>query len=292
MNYRHAYHAGNFADVLKHATLALVIEHLKLKPTPFRVIDTHAGVGDYDLHAEKAGKTGEWRDGIARVLAAPKPAAVDAVLAPYLSALQPGMRDGALRYYPGSPLLARRLIRPGDRVMANELHPEDAASLAAVFARDRQVKVSSMDGWTALKAFLPPVERRGVVLIDPPFEEPGELQRMTDGLAEAMRRFATGTILLWYPIKSSTLIREFEKQITRLCAGKILTAELMIRGAQDVSMLNGTGLIIVNPPYTVHDKLEILLPFLKQTLQRERAASWHLTWHDGGSTRRPATADD
>jgi 23S rRNA (adenine2030-N6)-methyltransferase len=276
MNYRHAYHAGNFADVLKHATLALVIEHLKLKPAPFRVVDTHAGIGEYDLHGEAAGKTGEWRDGIARLLAASRPEAVSAVLAPYLGALEPGLRDGALRYYPGSPLLARRLIRAGDRVMANELHPDDAAMLAARFARDRRVKVSSMDGWTALKAFLPPVERRGVVLIDPPFEEPGEFERMASGLREAMARFATGIFLLWYPIKAIAPVRQFERLVAESCPAPILSVELMIRSGQDTTALNGTGLIVVNPPYTLHDNLATVLPFLSETLHRDGSAAWRL----------------
>lgn len=276
MNYRHAYHAGNFADVLKHATLALVIEHLKQKPTPFRVIDTHAGIGAYDLHAEEAGKTGEWRDGIARILAASKSDDVAEVLAPYLAALQPGMVDGTLRYYPGSPLLARRLIRPGDRVMANELHPEDAAVLTARFARDRQVKVSSMDGWTALKAFLPPVERRGVVLIDPPFEAPGEFERMAAGLREAMDRFATGIVLLWYPIKALAPVRAFQRDIASVCRTPALAAEVMVRTSQDPSVLNGTGLIVINPPYTLPAKFSVMLPFLASTLRREPSGNWHL----------------
>lgn len=278
MNYRHAYHAGNFADVLKHATLALVIEHLKLKPAPFRVIDTHAGIGEYDLHAEEAGKTGEWRDGIARIIAAPRPADVDQLLAPYLAALQPGIVDGSLRYYPGSPLLARRLIRPGDRVMANELHPEDAATLTKRFARDRQVKVSSMDGWTALKAFLPPVERRGIVLVDPPFEEPREFERIAAGLREAVDRFATGTLLLWYPIKALAPVRAFQRDVAGLCRAPPLAIEIMVRASHDPTVLNGTGVLVVNPPYTLRDKLQVLLPFLARTLQREPSGGWHLDW--------------
>jgi 23S rRNA (adenine2030-N6)-methyltransferase len=272
MNYRHAYHAGNFADVLKHAILALVIEHLKLKPAPFRVIDTHAGIGVYDLHAEQAGKTGEWRDGIARLLAARKPDAIASVLQPYLDALAPGFVDGALRFYPGSPLIARRLARANDRIMANELHPEDHTSLVALFDRDRQVKVSSMDGWTALKAFLPPVERRGVVLIDPPFEEQGEFERMTDGLRDAVRRFATGTVLLWYPIKDTKAVDAFEQQITRSCTAASLVVRLMISNGSDSRILNGSGLVVINPPYTLESKLQSLLPFLAKTLGRDNGA--------------------
>ena len=212
MNYRHAYHAGNFADVLKHAVLALVIEHLKLKPAPFRVIDTHAGVGVYDLGAEEAQKTGEWREGIGRIVSADLPPDAAAALAPYLGVVR-GLnaqiaREGTLTRYPGSPLLARRLMREGDHLVVNELHPEDNIALRKLFGHDPQTKVLELDGWTALKSLLPPKERRGVVLVDPAYEQPGELERLVQGLKEAARRFATGTILLWYPIKDVTAIAQ------------------------------------------------------------------------------------
>jgi 23S rRNA (adenine2030-N6)-methyltransferase len=278
MNYRHAYHAGNFADVLKHATLALVIEHLKLKPTPFRVIDTHAGTGVYDLQGEEATKTGEWQDGIARVLAAPKSEEVAAILQPYLRAVHAGDPDGALRTYPGSPLLARRLIRRDDRIIANELHPEDAASLAQLFDRDKQVKVTNLDGWIALKAFLPPKERRGVVLIDPPFEQTGELDRLITGLREIVRRFATGAVILWYPIKSAAPIEAFERQLRASGVDKILRAELMIRPFHDAQALSGTGLILLNPPFTTVNKLRVLLPFLADVFGQPESPRWRLDW--------------
>ena len=278
MNYRHAYHAGNFADVLKHATLALVIEHLKLKPTPFRVIDTHAGTGVYDLQGEEATKTGEWQDGIARVLAAPKSEEVAAILEPYLRAVHAGDPDGVLRTYPGSPLLARRLIRRDDRIIANELHPEDAASLAQLFDRDKQVKVTNLDGWIALKAFLPPKERRGVVLIDPPFEQTGELDRLITGLREIVRRFATGSVILWYPIKSAAPIEAFERQLRASGVDKILRAELMIRPFHEAQSLSGTGLILLNPPFTTVNKLRVLLPFLADVLGQSHSPRWRLDW--------------
>lgn len=278
MNYRHAYHAGNFADVLKHATLAMVIEHLKLKPAPFRVIDTHAGVGVYDLLSEEATKTGEWHEGIARLLAAPKTDEIAEILQPYLAAVHAGNVDGTLRSYPGSPLLARRLIRRDDRIIANELHPEDAAALAALFARDKQVKVSTLDGWTALKAFLPPKERRGVVLIDPPFEEAGELDRLVAGLREIVRRFATGTVVIWYPIKAAEPIEAFERQLATSGVDKILRAELMIKQRHDAQTLVGSGLILLNPPFTTVNKLRVLLPFLSDVLAQHSAARWRLDW--------------
>lgn len=279
MNYRHAYHAGNFADVLKHATLALVIDHLKKKNAAFRVIDTHAGPGWYDLHAIEPNKTNEWRDGIGRVLAVTRPPDVDAILAPYFAALQvPAGAAATLSAYPGSPLVARRLLRSCDRLIANELHPEDAQHLARLFAGDRQVKVSTLDGWTALKAYLPPKERRGVVLVDPPFEEPGDLDRLASGLKDAMRRFVTGTVILWYPIKAASPIGDFKRRVTQLCTRPTLGVELLVRPLLAPDTLNGTGLLVVNPPHTLHGNLSSLLPFLAGTLGRSPAASGSLDW--------------
>ncbi len=272
MNYRHAFHAGNFADVLKHAVLALVIEHLKLKPAPFRVIDTHAGIGLYDLGAEAALKTGEWRGGIGRVIDADLPADAAAVLAPYLAVVREVNGPGALTRYPGSPLLARRLMRPSDRLVVNELHPEDHAELAALFSRDAETKVLLLDGWTALKSLLPPRERRSVVLVDPAFEEEGELDRLVEGLHEAVRRFATGTFLLWYPIKDVSAVTAFRRKIAALALPKVLAVELMIRGAEDAQRLNGAGLIVVNAPYTLEAKLKVLLPPLVRLLAQGEGA--------------------
>lgn len=291
MNYRHAYHAGNFADVLKHAVLALIIEHLKLKPAPFRVIDTHAGAGEYDLQGIEAEKTGEWRDGLARMLAAKPDAAAAELLKPYLDAVRDGLETP--RFYPGSPLLARRLMRPQDRLIVNELHPEDAAALTRLFKRDAQVKVTTLDGWTALKAFLPPKERRGVVLVDPPFEEAGELERLTAGLKEAAKRFATGTVVLWYPVKAAWPVAQFERAITELCLPKTLAVRLMVRDGTVADRLNGSGLIILNPPHSLTASLQILLPFLAATLALDRAGNWNVCWLTGeGKAASMAGAND
>ena len=273
MNYRHAYHAGNFADVLKHVVLSLVIEHLKLKPAPFRVVDTHAGIGLYDLSGVEAGKTGEWRDGIGRILAAEPKGAVGEVMAPYLDVVRALNEDGGasagdLRFYPGSPLLARRLMRRGDVLVANELHEVDRGLLAETFAGDPQTRVLGLDGWTAIKSLLPPRERRGVTLVDPPFEQPGEFARLSRALADAVRRFATGTVLLWYPIKDERPINAFHRDIADL-AGRIIAVELTIREPFDAERLNGTGLVVLNPPFTLAGKLELVLPFLARTLAVE-----------------------
>lgn len=284
MNYRHAYHAGNFGDVLKHATLALVIEHLKRKPAAFRIIDTHAGVGLYDLGSGPAEKTGEWRQGIGRIFgpeAEPLPEDVAALLAPYLSAVAVENAAGAITRYPGSPRIARTLLRPQDRLVANELHPEDSLHLKELFARDRQTKVLQLDGWIALKSLLPPKERRGVVLVDPPFEEPGELERMAQGLREAATRFPTGTYLLWYPIKDTKTITAFHNAVAGLGLPKLLVAELMLRAPRDPARLNGAGLVILNPTYRLDESLGMLLPFLAARLGDAPGASHRLTWLAG-----------
>ena len=288
MNYRHAYHAGNFADVLKHVVLTLIIEHLKLKPAPFRVIDTHAGIGSYDLSSIEAQKTGEWLDGIGRLMAALLPADVDGILAPYLAAVRrdnAGLRGEhpgtALMRYPGSPQIARSLLRPDDRLAVNELHADDAARLTTLFAGDPQTKVLTLNGWDAVKALLPPKERRGVTLIDPPFEEPGEFDRLIQALSDAHKRFATGTVILWYPIKDLRAVDLFHDGLMRMDIPKLMSVVLMVRNPSHLGGLPGTGLVISNPPFTLEAKLEVLLPYLQTTLAQGSGAMARLTWLKG-----------
>src|SRR3990170_2352659 len=182
VNYRHAYHAGNFADVVKHVILTRVLTYMALKPQPYRVIDTHAGAGAYDLAGIEAGKTGEWHDGIARLLAASRTDTISALLKPYLDSVAAMNADGGLKAYPGSPLIAHHLMRPGDQLVANELHPEDFISLQMALRRSAGCKVLNIDAWLAVKSLLPPKERRGVVLIDPPFEQSNEFSRLSDAM--------------------------------------------------------------------------------------------------------------
>ena len=281
MNYRHAYHAGGAADVLKHAVLALTIEYAKQKPTPLRVLDTHAGLGRYDLEATQATKTGEWCEGIGRLLgpeASALPADVAAILAPYLGVVSGENPLQTLRHYPGSPLIARRLLRPQDRLIATELHPDDCAALARRFARDSQTKIVALDGWLALKAFLPPRERRGIVLIDPPYEDRDELRLLPDRLAAAIRRFEGGTYLLWYPIKDVAAVEVFQARLRTLGIAKMLSVELMLRAPHNPLLLNGSGLIVVNPPWTLPAQLEILAPFLGQRLALEEGGGHAIEW--------------
>jgi 23S rRNA (adenine2030-N6)-methyltransferase len=283
MNYRHVYHAGNFADVVKHVILTLVIERLKTKDTPFRVIDTHAGVGLYALNHGPAERTGEWRDGIGRLLGAdvqPLPPDVAEILAPYLTLIaaeNEGAPEGNITRYPGSPLIARRLMRRGDQLVVNELHEDDRARLAEVFAKDGQAKVLGLDGWIALKSLLPPKERRGVILIDPPFEEPNELIRITNALEDAVRRFETGTYLIWYPIKDPKLTNRFHRAITESCPRDCLIAEVMLRTPRHPDKLNGCGLAIVNPPWQLEEQLAVVLPVLADRLGQGEGAAYRLT---------------
>lgn len=281
MNYRHIYHAGNFADVLKHAVLARLIVYMTQKDKAFRVLDTHAGIGLYDLSSEEAQKTGEWQDGIGRLLDADIPAKAKALLAPYLTAVRDLNPDGGLKLYPGSPKLTRMLMRPQDRLSAMELHPDDYETLHRLFDGDFQSRITQLDGWLALGAHLPPKEKRGLVLVDPPFEVAGEFERLADGLAKAWRRFSGGTFCLWYPLKQGAPIAAFHAALKALEIPKMLCAELSVRSDRDTTGLSGSGLIIVNPPYTLKDELDVLLPFLKDRLKQDRHASARAFWLRG-----------
>lgn len=285
MNYRHIYHAGNFADVLKHAVLARLVVYMQQKDKAFRVLDTHAGIGVYDLSSEEAQKTGEWQDGIGRLLEAELSPKAKALLSPYLDAVRELNPKGPVTVYPGSPKLARMLFRPQDRLSAMELHPDDYRALARLFEGDFQARVTELDGWLALGAHLPPKEKRGIVLVDPPFEKDGEYLRIADGLAKAYRRFATGTYCLWYPIKKGAPIEEFHQALQALEIPKMLCAELLVRSDRDITGLTGSGLVIVNPPFTLKDELHTLLPELKKILGVDRYASQRCFWLRGESEK-------
>lgn len=266
MNYRHSYHAGNFADVLKHAVLAQIITYLKRKDQAFRVIDTHAGIGLYDLSSAEAQKTGEWREGIGRVTGAELSFELKAFLGPWLEAVEALNPEGGVLHYPGSPKLTRELLRKQDRLTAIELHPEDAKLLRQVFEGDYQVRVIELDGWLSLGAHLPPKEKRGLVLIDPPFEEAGEYDRMIDGLARATRRFPGGTYMLWHPIKADSPLAAFDNKLVALARPRTLTVRLLARANQIAPGLNGSGLVIINPPFTLEAELRRILPELARLL--------------------------
>jgi 23S rRNA (adenine2030-N6)-methyltransferase len=281
MNYRHAFHAGGFADVVKHAVLCRALVHLRDKPAPFRVIDTHAGAGVYDLAGPEATRTAEWRDGIGRLVAATLPPPAAGLITDYLAAIAARNPAGKLATYPGSPALARALMRRQDRLIACELEPRAQAALAAELRGDPRAKAIALDGWTALSAYVPPKERRGLVLVDPPFEAPDDFSRLTQGLAAAHRKWATGIYLLWYPVKDLTEVAAFTRRLARSGIAKILRAELIVSSATDDPRLRGTGLIAINPPWRLRDELKVLLPVLAGVLARDSKPRVTLDWLSG-----------
>lgn len=243
MNYRHAFHAGNHADCLKHALLTALIHSLKLKPAPFAVLDTHAGTGRYALTSAEADRTGEWREGIGRI-----PVAQDAAspLDEYLSIVHSTGKD----LYPGSPDIVACLLRPQDRLICCELHPEDFLSLRRLFRDNQQVSVHERDGYAAIRALWPVKNiSRGLVLLDPPFEKPDDFSRLAEAIALSRQRLRGAIVAAWYPVKHRTPVRAFFNQLQDMGERKILTAELMLRPPTDPSRLNGSGLLIANPPW-------------------------------------------
>ena len=277
MNYRHAFHAGNFADVFKHALLARVLAHLCNKEAAFRVIDTHAGRGRYDLAGIEAERTREWQGGIGRLLAAPPQGEAAELLAPFLAAVQAARGGGEPGIYPGSPLIALALTRPQDRLVFCELHPEERAALTAAAGRDRRVSIVEADGWTALRAGLPPPERRGLVLIDPPFEEAGDFRRFEEGLVEAHRRWPSGIYLFWYPVKDPHEVESFTRRVARLGIAKILRVELTV-ASLPADKLASCGILLVNPPWTLESDLGKLMPYLSRALGQDGAGRYRVDW--------------
>lgn len=274
-SYRHVYHAGNFADVVKHLTLTLLLQALQRKDTPFCFLDTHAGIGRYDLHWDQAQQTGEYRDGIGRIWEASDPPAAVQV---YLTAVRTLNRGNKLRYYPGSPRIARHFLRPQDRMNLSELNPYDHAMLEKEFAGDRQVGVYLQDGYQSLKALLPPKERRGLVLIDPAFELKDEYRRLIAGLKEGWRRWPTGTYAVWYPVMSPTLAKRFKDRVAVSGMRKILSAELTIHAQTELNRMQGSGMLIINPPWQLDEQLQALLPWLWRQLSPGQEGGVYVDW--------------
>jgi 23S rRNA (adenine2030-N6)-methyltransferase len=281
MNYRHAFHAGNFCDVMKHIILTRLIEYLKLKPGAFRVIDTHAGIGRYSLTGDEAKRSPEWMDGIAKLLKAELATKPKALIQPYLDVVESENQNGTLARYPGSPLVARKLFRPQDRLSALELHPKDARELGKHFEGDLQARITALDGWLALNAYVPPKEKRGLVLVDPPFEEPGEWDRLVEGLSKAHRKWATGLYALWYPLKEPREVNGFVTALKATGITKMLRVELLVERAV-AGKLYGSGMIVVNPPYVLEGELKAILPTLVKALGRD-GASHRIEWIRGES---------
>jgi len=274
MNYRHAFHAGNFADVFKHALLVRMLLHLNGKPTAYRVIDTHAGLGLYDLESGPAARTREADVGIRRLMKAALPEPAGALLAPYLDLVRE-VAGRENRTYPGSPEIAARLTRPQDRLVLAELHPEDHAALATQHAGDRRVAVRGEDGWLVLKGGLPPPERRGLVLVDPPFEQPDEFRRLAQAVEWLQQKWATGMLALWYPVKDRGAVAAFLRSVAAIGVPKTLHLEMLIDA--DGDGLIGCGYVIVNPPWLLEQEARAMLPVLSRCLASGRPA-WRAQW--------------
>jgi 23S rRNA (adenine2030-N6)-methyltransferase len=261
--YRHHFHAGNFADVFKHALLVRLLAAVAAKDKPFFYLDTHAGIGRYDLAHPWARKNAEFRDGIERLW---ERTDVPALVAPYLETVRAENPGGKLRFYPGSPRIARRFLRRGDRMVLSELNKTDVAELGALFARDRLVTVHLLDGYQALKAQLPPKERRGLVLIDSSFDRAGELKRVAGALAVAHARWATGIYAVWYPLMEPAAMRGFERDVAATGVRRILQLELWVRPEGWTASLRGCGMLVVNPPYRFDGEAEAIVAWLASVL--------------------------
>ena len=281
MNYRHAFHAGNFADVVKHIVLVRTLTYLQDKPAAFRVIDTHAGAGLYDLTGAEAERGGEWLTGIARLLQARFSDDAQKLIGPYLDIVRAFNPPGKLVAYPGSPLITRALLRPQDRLVACETEATARKSLIAALRHDEQGRVVDLDGWTALPAFVPPNERRGLVLIDPPFEARDEFAKLADGFQAAFAKWPTGSYILWYPVKERRATDALAQAVartaaTRLSAGKVLRIEFSVAPQVADGRLVSAGLLVVNPPWTLAGELKTLLPELEKPLGRGGAARFRV----------------
>lgn len=274
MNYRHAYHAGNHADVFKHLVLSRLIALMSRKEQSFAYLDTHAGIGLYDLRGDQATRTGEFLEGIARLWQADD---LPALTADYMGLVRDMNPDGELRYYPGSPEVARRLTRAQDRVQLNEKHPQDGLLLKDNMKGDRRVAVHLGDGWHVPRALLPVPEKRAIMLIDPPFEQLDEMQRCAKALKEAVGRMRQTVAAIWYPVKDQRALKRFYQDLTGSGAPKLLRVELLVHSLERPDSLNGSGLAIANPPWGLEEELRQLLPWLAVKLGQTQG-SWTMDW--------------
>ncbi|GAC1627824.1 MAG: 23S rRNA (adenine(2030)-N(6))-methyltransferase RlmJ [Nevskia sp.] len=284
MHYRHSFHAGNFADVFKHVLVVGLLMNLSRKDKPWCYLDTHAGAGDYDLGSELALRTGEWRDGIERLIAlksAPEP------LATFLALVRAANPDGGLRNYPGSPRFAQKLSRPGDRLVLCERVPEVAEELKFGFRAFANTVVHLRDGYEA-HALLPPVEKRGLMLIDPPFERPDEFDAVAELMKKSMARFAGGVYAAWYPLKNTHLAAQFARRIARESPRPVLNLSIDTDGSKDAETretapglppvikhpMSACGLIVANPPFGFEEQARETLEFMMPLLAQGSRPSW------------------
>ncbi|MDR6936269.1 MULTISPECIES: 23S rRNA (adenine(2030)-N(6))-methyltransferase RlmJ [unclassified Luteibacter] len=276
MNYRHAYHAGNFADVLKHMVLVALIDALEQKASPFCYIDTHAGRGRYDLKGSEARKTNEADAGFGVLRTA---TGLPPLLWKWLEIVRACNEGDEMRFYPGSPWIAAHLMRPTDSAQLCELHPEEAGALRQLFHHDKRVHVHQRDGYEALNALVPPKEKRGLVLIDPPFEaQEAEFRTIEKSLKAAMAKWPTGVFAVWYPIKLRSHVQPFHRWLGKCGAKRVLAVELLLRPDDSPLRLNGTGMVIVNAPWKLDDALRDSLRLLPKLLGTPGESEYRLTW--------------
>jgi len=275
LSYRHLFHAGNFADVFKHALLTRLLLLLGRKDKPYLYLDTHAGIGRYDLKHPWAQKLGEYHDGIERLW---QRRDLSPLLLPYLELVRADNPGGELRYYPGSPRIAHRMLRAGDRMVLNELNPDDCEKLAALFRSERRVVVQQQDGYQALRAHLPPGERRALILVDSSFDRAQEFARLAQALATAYRRFATGVYALWYPLMAPAAMHAFAREMVATGIPKILQIELALHPENWAVTLRGCGMLVVNPPFGFADEARPLLDSLAVTLADDEPARSRVVW--------------
>lgn len=274
MNYRHHYHAGNFADVFKHVWLTRILLYLAQKDTAFRYLESHAGIGLYDLASQAAQRTGEWQGGIGRLQAADLSPACRLLLAPYLEVVGPIDAAQGRMLYPGSPAIAQALTRPQDRLTFCELHPEDVATLRVNLGRDARAKAIAIDGYVGLNACVPPKEKRGLVLIDPPFEAPDEMQRLAQVVARAHAKWPGGVYALWYPLKATQTSDWLAQQLQACGIDRLLRIELQVATPTEANRLLGCGLLVINPPHVLAQQAEVIMPELARILGEGQAGKW------------------
>jgi 23S rRNA (adenine2030-N6)-methyltransferase len=273
--YRHLFHAGNFADVFKHAAVVQLAVLIGRKDKPFLYLDSHAGIGRYDLSHPWAQKNKEYENGIGMIFDrsdCPDP------VRPYLDAVHEHNPDGTLRFYPGSPLLVHRLMRDSDRMALIELGREDCRRLRKEFQGERRAQVRNMDGYQALKAFLPPSERRGLILVDSPFDRADEFQRLSEAVIDAHRRFATGVYAIWYPLMETDAVSSFEQSITGSGIRKVLKLELSVHPGNWQESLRGSAMLVINPPYGFDALAAPMLHWLWKALSPDGEGRYRIKW--------------
>ena len=274
MNYRHAYHAGNHADVFKHIILCRLFSALSQKDTPFAYLDTHSGIGLYDLKSVEATRTEEWADGIKKLIEADD---IPPLLNDYIELIQSLNLTQDITYYPGSPKIAQLMSREQDRLIFNEKHSDDLQLLKSYFKKDRHITIHGQDGWLLPKALLPTREKRILILIDPPFEQPDELELCVKTLNEAISLMRQSIVAIWYPIKDKKMLNRFYNELKNSNAPKLLKAEFLVKEADNNLGLNGSGIIIANPPWKLESELQIILPYLTKNLAKY-TGNWQVSW--------------